>query len=183
VNVIGSVIARAGSKRLPYKNLLPYKGVPLVRHAITTLLESNLFNQVVLSTDCELIARTCMDISNICLLKRPESLAGDNIASIPVFQHIVKNFPCDIHLNYNCNFPECPIDVFSQAISLAQSCGEALSDPYAVWAQSSECLKNYGDPFQIKAQTFLAGGVHPLDIHTHDDLILVHRENQSSLDW
>ena len=111
------VIARAGSKRLPYKNLLPYKGVPLVRHAITTLLESNLFNQVVLSTDCELIARTCMDISNICLLKRPESLAGDNIASIPVFQHIVENFPCDIHLNYNCNFPECPIDVFGQAIS------------------------------------------------------------------
>jgi len=25
--------------------------------------------------------------------------------------------------------------------------------------------------------------VHPLDIHTHDDLILVHRENQGSLDW
>ena len=107
MKVIGSVIARAGSKRLPYKNLLPYKGVPLVRHALIRLTDSQLFSEVILSTDCELIARTCMDLDGVKLLKRPEDLAKDTIASIPVFQHIIENFPCDIHLNYNCNFPEC----------------------------------------------------------------------------
>ena len=183
MRVVGSVIARAGSKRLPYKNLLPYKGVPLVRHALSQLTESQLFSEVVLSTDCELIARTCMDLDGVKLLKRPEDLAKDTTASIPVFQHIVENFPCDIHLNYNCNFPECPKDVFREAISNANTSGESLSLPYAVWAQTSSCLKNYGDPFQITAHTFNAPSIHPVDIHTHEDLILVHQENQSSLLW
>jgi hypothetical protein len=183
MKVIGSVIARAGSKRLPYKNLLPYKGVPLVRHALTQLIGSGLFSEVVLSTDCDLIARTCMDLDGVKLLKRPECLASDTTASIPVFQHIVENFPCDIHLNYNCNFPECPNDVFGEAISIAIASGESLSLPYAVWAQTSTCLNNYGDPFKITAKTFDAPGIHPVDIHTHEDLILVHQENQSSLLW
>ena len=108
MRIIGSVIARIGSKRLAYKNLLPYKGVPLVRHALIKLLDASLFDEIVLSTDSELIARTCTDLKNVSILKRPDQLASDSVASIPVFQHIVQNFPCDLHLNYNCNFPECP---------------------------------------------------------------------------
>ena len=70
MRIIGSVIARIGSKRLSYKNLLPYKGVPLVRIALQRLLDSRLFDQVVLSTDSELIARTCMDLEKVSILKR-----------------------------------------------------------------------------------------------------------------
>ena len=183
MKVIGSVIARAGSKRLPYKNLLPYKGVPLVRHALTQLIRSGLFSEVVLSTDCELIARTCMDLDGVKLLKRPEDLAKDTTASIPVFQHIVENFPCDIHLNYNCNFPECPRDVFREAISNANTSGESLSVPYAVWAQTVDCLENYDDPMKITASRFETELVHSVDIHTMDDLLAVHRDTQKRHAW
>jgi CMP-2-keto-3-deoxyoctulosonic acid synthetase len=183
MKIIGSVIARAGSKRLPYKNLLPFKGVPLVRRAILQLIDSKLFSVVVLSTDSELIARTCMDISELSILKRPESLAADNIASIPVFQHIMENFACDIHLNYNCNFPDCPNEVFSKAITIAKDSGEALSNPYAVWAQSAYCLRNYEDPFNIKAEVFNVSSVNPVDIHTESDLLDVHQSSQGSLSW
>ena len=183
MKIVGSVIARAGSKRLPYKNLLPYKGVPLVRHALQKLLDSGLFEKVVLSTDCELIARTCMDLNEVEILKRPDNLAMDNIASIPVFQHILDHFPCDIHLNYNCNFPECPMGVFSEAISQVLKDEEALSKPYAVWAQSAKCLRNYGDPFNITAKIFEVPALNPLDIHNHDDLLQTHREHQVELRW
>ena len=183
MRIIGSVIARIGSKRLSYKNLLPYKGVPLVRIALQRLLDSRLFDQVVLSTDSELIARTCMDLEKVSILKRPDQLASDSVASIPVFQHIVQNFACDLHLNYNCNFPECSNNVFEQAITLAQRSGESLSVPYAVWAQTNECLQNYGDPFQITAKTFDSKDISPLDIHTMDDLLEAHRAKQSSFDW
>ena len=87
MKVVGSVIARLGSKRLTYKNLLPYKGVPLVLHAITKLIDTKLFDQVVLSTDSELIARTCLT-KKVEVLIRPSSLSTDDIPSIPVFQHI-----------------------------------------------------------------------------------------------
>jgi CMP-2-keto-3-deoxyoctulosonic acid synthetase len=182
MKVVGSVIARLGSKRLTYKNLLPYKGVPLVLHAITKLTDSKLFDQVVLSTDSELIARTCL-LNKVEVLFRPDSLSTDDIPSIPVFQHIIENFPCDIHLNYNCNFPECDQTVFEKAIEIANESGESLSNPYAVWAQTKECLDNYGDPFQITASQFVTKSVHPLDIHTMDDLLEVHRVNQPTFSW
>jgi CMP-2-keto-3-deoxyoctulosonic acid synthetase len=182
VKIIGSVIARLGSKRLTYKNLLPYNGIPLVRHAVRRLIESKLFEQVVLSTDSELIARTCMDL-DVALLKRPPDLACDTTASIPVFRHIVDNFPCDIHLNYNCNFPVCEDSVFMEAIKATQEHGESLSDPYAVWAQSKDILYSYGDPMRITAVKFKTNMVHPLDVHTMSDLISVHRENQNELNW
>ena len=62
MKVIGSVIARIGSKRLTYKNLLPYRGKPIVVRALEKLVQSSLFDEVVLSTDSELIARNCHEI-------------------------------------------------------------------------------------------------------------------------
>lgn len=182
MKILGSVIARIGSKRLTYKNLLPYKGEPLVVRAVRKLLDSGSVDQVVLSTDSELIARTCL-IDDVEILFRPEALSGDDVASIPVFQHIVEHFPCDIHLNYNCNFPECDISVIEQAVTIAKETGEALSNPFAVWAQTKECLGAYGDPFNITATQFDAPQVHPLDIHSMEDLLEVHRTHQNNFSW
>lgn len=183
MKIVGSVIARLGSKRLIYKNILPYKGEPLVVRALYKLLNSNLFNKVVLSTDSELIARTCKHVEGISILKRPESLSTDDVPSIPVFQHILRHFPADMHLNYNCNFPECDDAVFADSIKLTSLHGESLSVPYAVWSQTKEKLASYGDPMKLPAYRFDTPGVHPVDIHTMNDLIQVHRDNQSGLNW
>jgi CMP-N-acetylneuraminic acid synthetase len=182
MEVVGSVIARLGSKRLTYKNLLPFNGEPLVLRALRKLVDSEMFDQVILSTDSELIARTCQ-MDGIKILYRPEELSADKTPSIPVFQHVVSHFPCDIHLNYNCNFPHCETSVFKKAIEIAKETGESLSNPFAVWAQSSECLLNYGDPFQITANQFVTEDVHPLDIHTMDDLLELHRNYQPTFSW
>ena len=182
MKVVGSVIARLGSKRLVYKNILPYRGEPLALRAVKKLLTCDFIDQVVLSTDSELIARTCMG-ENIEILQRPVELARDSVASVPVFKHIVEHFPCDIHLNYNCNFPECSKDVLKKAVELAHESGEALSIPFAAWAQTKDCLSNYGDPMRITATKFETKEVHPIDVHTMADLLEVHRDNQGDLSW
>ena len=182
MKIVGSVIARLGSKRLTFKNLLPYKGQPLVVRAVKKLLRCDKIDQVIVSTDSELIARTCL-LDGIDILYRPESLAGDQVASIPVFQHIVENLPCDMYVNYNCNFPECETSVIEKAIEIATETGESLSNPYAVWAQTNKCLENYGDPFQITATQFETQDVNPVDIHTMDDLLEVHRIAQNEFSW
>lgn len=182
MKVVGSVIARLGSKRLTYKNILPYQGEPLARRALRKLLESEMFDEVILSTDSELIAYTCQ-MEGVRILQRPETLSGDDVASVPVFRHIVENFPCDIHLNYNCNFPVCDSAVFTKAIELARESGESLSVPYAVWAQTVDCLKNYDDPMKITASRFETELVHSVDIHTMDDLLAVHRDTQKRHAW
>ncbi len=183
MKIIGSVIARLGSKRLTYKNLLPYKGEPLVLRAVRKLLSSQLFDEVVLSTESELIAYTCMNEPGLRILKRPPALCEDNIPSIPVFQHIMRHFPGDLHLNYNCNFPECPDSAFVRAIELANEKDESLSVPYAVWAQTQNCLDHYGDPFKITAQRFEAEGIGETDIHAMEDLVAVHRSYLKELPW
>ena len=122
-------------------------------------------------------------IDGVDILFRPKHLSGDDVASIPVFQHILAHFPCDLHINYNCNFPECEQSVIERAISIAKETGEALSNPFAVWAQTKECLLDYGDPFKITATQFDTSEVHPLDIHTMDDLLEVHRQHQEKFSW
>lgn len=177
--IVGSIIARLGSKRLPYKNLLPYKGVPLVRRGVDILKRSLRVDTIVISTESELIARTVEDMG-VTILRRPEELAGDKVPSIPVFQHIVSACPCDVHVNFNINFPNCDPAVIDRAIEIAEKnpIGESLSVPFAVWAQTSGCLRNYGNPWNITAEQFPDTRILEPDIHTEQDLLESHRIGQ-----
>ena len=72
--------------------------------------------------------------------------------------------------------------MFDAAIDLCKKTGESLSVPFAVWAQTKECLGSYGDPFKITASRFKTEDVHPLDIHTLDDLLETHQVHQVDFD-
>lgn len=178
--VVGSIIARLGSKRLAYKNLLPFAGKPLVGLGVEILRRAKLVDEIVVSTESELIARVALDFG-ARVLRRPVELAGDDVPSIPVFQHIVENHPCDVHVNFNINFPMCDPAVIDRAVELAERDGEALSDPYAVWAQSVERLANYEDPYRIPSafrSLFADDRAGPLDVHTEEDLLATYRAAQ-----
>ena len=53
---VAFVPARAGSERVPHKNVRPLAGHPLLAYAIETALQSGVFERVVVSTDAEEIA-------------------------------------------------------------------------------------------------------------------------------
>lgn len=183
MHIVGSIIARIGSKRLSYKNILPFQGKPLVGLGIEKLREIPRIDQIVVSTESELIARVAKDFG-ATVLKRPSALAQDNVPSVPVFQHILSHFPCDIHVNYNINFPICPNEAIENAIELCMKTGESLSVPYAVWAQSKACLESYGDPWNITATRFNDERILPVDIHYESDLLKVYQETQGALsEW
>lgn len=179
MRVIGSVIARLGSKRLAYKNLLPFEGKPLVGIGIEKLRQARLVDEIVVSTESELIARVALDFG-ATVLYRPPELAEDDVPSVPVFQHLVKAFPCDVHVNFNINLPRCHPAVIDRAVELAAENGEALSRPYAAWAQRADVLADYGDVHRIRAHRHefsdeRAGGI---DIHTLEDLLETYRVAQ-----
>lgn len=178
--VVGSIIARLGSKRLPYKNLLPFAGKPLVGLGVEILRQAKRVDQIVVSTESELIARVALDFG-ATVLRRPDELAGDEVPSVPVFQHIVERYPCDVHVNFNINFPLCSPEVIDRAVELAAENGEALSKPFAAWAQAAERLANYEDPYRIPSamrSIFEDERAGPLDIHTEADLLETYRAAQ-----
>jgi len=180
MHVVGSIIARLGSKRLTYKNILPFDGMPMLGLGIQKLRAASKVDEIVVSTESELIARIAHDFG-VLALKRPAELAQDNIPSVPVFQHIIEHVPCDVHVNFNINFPLCDPQVIDRAIDLAFKHGESLSQPVAVWAQTKQCLQSYGDPWNITAVPFEDERAGQIDVHTEADLLQVYRMKQGNL--
>jgi len=179
MHVVGSIIARLGSKRLIHKNLLPFAGKPLVGLGVEILRAAERVDEIVVSTESELIARVALDFG-ATVVCRPDELARDDVPSIPVFQHLVATHPCDVHVNFNVNFPMCDPVVVDRAVELAVRDGESLSNPYAAWAQTAECLAGYGDPWILSAHEheFADERAGPVDIHSLDDLLETYRVSQ-----
>ncbi|MFT4906451.1 MAG: pseudaminic acid cytidylyltransferase [Oleispira sp.] len=56
MNNICIIPARGGSKRIPGKNIKEFFGKPIIAYSIIAAKESGLFSEVMVSTDCEVIA-------------------------------------------------------------------------------------------------------------------------------
>ena len=52
--------ARGGSKRIPRKNIKEFLGKPIIAYSIQAAIDSNLFDEVMVSTDDEEIAKTAI---------------------------------------------------------------------------------------------------------------------------
>lgn len=81
--------ARAGSKRLPGKNLLPLRGKPLIAWTIEAALGTRGITDTLVSTDSEEIAAVARDNGAAAPFLRPPDLATDTAASIDVVRHAV----------------------------------------------------------------------------------------------
>ena len=53
--------ARGGSKRIPKKNIKPFLGKPIIAYSIEVALKSKLFDEVMVSTDDEEIAKIALE--------------------------------------------------------------------------------------------------------------------------
>jgi pseudaminic acid cytidylyltransferase len=82
--------ARGGSKRIPRKNIKEFCGKPMIAWAITTALESRLFDHVIVSTDDEEIAAISRKWGAETPFSRPAELADDLTPTVPVIAHAVK---------------------------------------------------------------------------------------------
>jgi CMP-N-acetylneuraminic acid synthetase len=57
---IAVIPARGGSKRLPRKNVLPFRGKPMLAHSVDAALASGLFRRIIVSTDDPEIAEAAI---------------------------------------------------------------------------------------------------------------------------
>lgn len=86
---IAVIPARSGSKRIPGKNTKLFHGQPILSWPIAAALESGLFDHVIVSTDCEQIAKIAEAAGAAVPFIRPAELAGDFVATVPVVQHAI----------------------------------------------------------------------------------------------
>ncbi len=75
--MVALIPARAGSKRVPGKNVRRLAGHPLIAYAITAAMESGVFTDVLVSTDSGEYAAIARHYGAEAPFLRPEELAGD----------------------------------------------------------------------------------------------------------
>ena len=87
---VAVIPARGGSKRIPRKNIKPFFGTPMIARTIATVLQSGLFEHVVVSTDDAEIAAIARGAGAETPFTRPPELADDLTPTVPVVAHAVQ---------------------------------------------------------------------------------------------
>lgn len=81
--------ARGGSKRIPKKNIKLFHGKPLIAYSIQAALNSELFDEVIVSTDDEEIATVAKQYGAEVPFLRPKELSDDFTGTVDVVNHTV----------------------------------------------------------------------------------------------
>lgn len=79
--MLAIIPARGGSKRLPGKNIKLLNGKPLIAYTIEAALKSKYITKVLVSTDCDEIAKVAIEYGAIVPELRPDYLASDSSSS------------------------------------------------------------------------------------------------------
>lgn len=79
--------ARAGSKRIPDKNIRSFLGKPIISRVIKTISESGIFERVIVSTDSLKIKEIAEEAGALVPFVRPDEISGDFIDTSTVMSH------------------------------------------------------------------------------------------------
>jgi CMP-N,N'-diacetyllegionaminic acid synthase len=88
-SAVALVPARAGSTRVPQKNIRPLAGKPLLAHTIASALEAGVFEAVVVSTDSAEIAEIAQLHGAEILGLRPAEMATATSPDIEWVEHVL----------------------------------------------------------------------------------------------
>lgn len=86
---VGIITARGGSKRIPKKNIKDFCGRPILAYSIAAALESGLFEEVMVSTDSEEIAKIAKTYGASVPFMRSEGVSDDYATTADVLQEVL----------------------------------------------------------------------------------------------
>lgn len=84
--------ARGGSKRIPKKNIKDFLGKPIIAYSIEAALKSNLFDEVMVSTDDEEIAEIVQKYGAKIPFFRSKETANDYATLTDVVKEVLMNY-------------------------------------------------------------------------------------------
>jgi len=147
--------ARAGSKRIPRKNIAPFHGRPMIGWSIAAARASGVFARIVVSTDDAEIAAIARDQGAETPFLRPTHLSDDHTTTVPVIAHAVETLGLCADTPVCCLYATAPL---VQADDLAK--GLALLSDTTSYVVS---VTSYGFPIQRALRRDATGGIAMID--------------------
>jgi len=102
--------ARGGSKRIPRKNIKSFLGKPIIAYSIEAAIKSNLFDEVMVSTDDEEVAKIAIQYGAKVPFLRSKDNANDFAVLADVVQEVLSSYSKQ-NKNFNtvcCILPTAP---------------------------------------------------------------------------
>lgn len=110
MRVIGLILARGGSKGVPFKNIRNFCGKPLIARTIEIAKKSKFLSDIYVSTDSLLISKISK-LYGAEVINRPNDISTDTSTSVSGIIHALKyikeihNFIPDIIVLMQCTAP------------------------------------------------------------------------------
>lgn len=89
---IAIIPARGGSKRIPRKNIKPFMGKPIIAYSIEAAMQSELFDEVMVSTDDEEIAEIARKYGAKVPFMRSAETSNDYAGTADVILEVLKKY-------------------------------------------------------------------------------------------
>jgi len=143
--------ARGGSKRIPRKNIKPFKGKPIIAYSIIAAFESALFDEVMVSTDDIEIAEIAKSYGASIPFLRSEENSNDFASTADVLTEVINSYKKEGKGfdSICCIYPTAPfvsskrlIEGFEALIKGADSVLPILSFDYPIWRSFKVNEKN-----------------------------------------
>lgn len=87
MKILALIPARAGSKRIPNKNLQCINQIPLIGHTIIAAKKSRYVNRIIVSTDSVAISKIAQSYGAEVPFLRPEQISGSESTEMQFFIH------------------------------------------------------------------------------------------------
>lgn len=110
INNLCIITARGGSKRIPRKNIKDFMGKPMIYYAINAAIKSEIFDEIMVSTDDEEIATIAKNLGAKVPFMRSKENSNDFATTSDVLNEVLltyKNLGFEIK-NYACIYPCVP---------------------------------------------------------------------------
>ena len=92
MNKLCIIPARGGSKRIPRKNIKLFCGKPIIAYSIEAAINSNLFDEVMISTDDKEIGEIGLKYGASVPFFRSKKTANDFATTYDVIEEVLENF-------------------------------------------------------------------------------------------
>lgn len=89
---IAIITARGGSKRIPQKNIKNFMGKPMIAYAIDACLESGVYNEVMVSTDCAEISKISKKYGANVPFLRSAKTSDDFATTFDVLEEVINEY-------------------------------------------------------------------------------------------
>jgi CMP-N-acetylneuraminic acid synthetase len=173
MSVLAIIPARAGSKGIPDKNVVSFRGKPLLVHSIEHGLAARNVERVLLSTDSPSYRQIALAAGAEAPFLRPAALADDRATDLEVFVHALEwldaheGYRPEICVHLRPTFPTRKVEDVEGAVDLlrgdpaadsVRSVVPAPATPYKMWRLDQGVLRplldtSLREPWNLPRQT------------------------------